>query len=270
VNFRILSWAVVISWNIFNAPQTLATSFYIQPFPETVQEAPVIIRGKAGNSYADWGKDENGTKRIYTYYEIQVSETLKGKVNTQAIVIREVGGEKDGIGLQISGTSHFDKNEDAVIFLREKNSDGVFDVQGMMMGKYNLRTDSEGREYLVGPGLPSEPNSGMTSQKPVQWSLDSLRQLIRQQEGNSSKASSAPLSEKPVSPKVLAPHPSFTLNPSPTSIQAVSKDQSAAPQLQSSATDESSEGNKNWLWMGAGFGIFILSGLLYFTCFRQN
>ena len=76
-------------------------------------------------SYPEWGKDSRGTKRIYTFTELQTSEVFKGNASSPSMVIREMGGEKDGVGLNIPGTSRYDRGEDVVVFLRDKNEDGI-------------------------------------------------------------------------------------------------------------------------------------------------
>src|SRR5689334_6400670 len=76
---------------------SFATTFYAQPFPETVQQAPIIVRGKTGASYADWSKTGEN-KNIYTYTDLQMTEVLKGKQIGPSILIREMGGQKDGVG----------------------------------------------------------------------------------------------------------------------------------------------------------------------------
>ncbi|MBI2711523.1 MAG: hypothetical protein HYX41_01495 [Bdellovibrio sp.] len=178
----------------------LSTTFAPQEFPDSVRGTPVIIRGKVGMSYSDWGHDADGVRRVYTFYEVQGPEGLKGDVAAQSVMIRELGGTKDGVGLVIDGTASFEKGEDVVVFLRDRNSEGTYDVNGMMMGKYDVVSGSDGHEYLSGPGLLGQNNpSGK------KWSLDDLRQLIRNQEQTPDrKGSSLPLPQKSVQPLPVA------------------------------------------------------------------
>lgn len=174
-----LPWALTLSVGH-------ATSFAPQDFPKAVQDAPIIVRGKIGMSYADWGKDDNGIKTVYTYLELHVSEVFKGSPHGLSppsfphLMIREMGGEKDGIGVEVTGTSHYGRGEDVIVFLREKNGEGSFDVQGMMMGKYNLQKEADGTEFLVGAAFmpTSTPTDSHLTKK---WTLDALRHLIQTQ-----------------------------------------------------------------------------------------
>ncbi len=225
-----------------------ASSFYPQPFSEKVQEASVIARGKVGMSYADWGNDQEGIKRIYTYVELQLIETFKGNASGSSIMIRELGGEKDGVGLQISGVAQFQRGEDVVALLKNKNSDGVYDVQGMMMGKYGVLTDSNGVEYLSGPGL-WQPTS------PTQWTLEALRHLIQTQSIEAKrKSESSPL------PLTLLPNHEKNVP-----VQAPPQSQTnavPAPHLQSSDGEESSPSKSLIFYFGLGIGALGILGII--------
>ncbi len=236
--------------------QSQATSFYPQPFPRTVGQAPHVIRGKIGMNYSDWGKDEGGTKRIYTYYELQVTEVLKGPEKPNGtptvspnIMFREMGGVKDGIGMEVGGASQFQRGEDVVVFLRDKGPDGFFEVQGLMMGKMNIQLDSDGQEILSGPALMTEVTDGSHPNPPQKWSLNALRSLINH----------PPTHSDP--PAQAAPQASESLIPTASNLSG------PAPQLQ--PQDDVESPHRNWiLWahrvcwilcaLSAGLGGLIL------------
>ncbi len=192
-------------------PIVHGSSFSIQEdFPDAVQEAPLIVRGTIGMSSADWGTDDEGRQKIYTSLELQVTEIFKGNLDTASIIMREIGGQTDGIGMQIAGASEYSPGEDVLMFLNQKNKVGSFDVVGMMTGKYNIEKDSNGIEYLVGLGLVS-------SEK---WSLDAFRRMIQVQ-----------------SFTVPSPLPEPSEVPSPTEIK-----ESQTPPLPSPPPDTSMKG----------------------------
>lgn len=164
----------------------LATTFIAQDFSAVVDGTPVVVHGTVGSNYADWVRGGDGSRRIYTFYDFQISEVLKGSVSGSSLVFREMGGEKDGVGMSVSGTAHFDRGEDVVVLLSERNPDGSYDLRDMMMGKLNVQhDDSSGADLLRGPALSQQAgmlvhgddDSGAPKQK-KQWTLDSLRQLI--------------------------------------------------------------------------------------------
>ncbi len=272
---------------------TWATSFHEVPFPDSVQDAPIIVRGRIGGKHTDWGKDdrtdapspshleapEEGAPRrkIFTYYELNVTEVFKGQprfASSQTIQMREMGGEKDGIGLQISGTAQFWEGEDVVVFLGEVNREGTHDVWGMMMGKYSIRKNKKGEEVLSGPGLGENPrlfdeNQRQNETRPrKKWTLSDLRQLIRDSSDVEKKAKitqeSASPSKAQLTEKTVELQPQ---NPEQPQLQSANPlaEPLAAPQLHQS-------------WMGDGdaskfirlflTGALIL-GLIYRKWFRK-
>lgn len=235
-----------------------ATSFMEQPFPETVKEAPIIVRGKVGNSSPEWGLGADGSKRIYTYYQLQVEEVLKGRTAAVSLQMREMGGEKDGMGMHVAGAAQFNRGEDVVVFLGEVNSDGSHDVRGLMMGKYTIQRDESGAEVLNGPGLGGKGNDHRVGEGqadpggPTVWTLDALRQVIRSQgEAPSEGANSPNPQASPVS-KAMASIPAAERQ----------KQTSQAPQLQPVAPEGPGEGDASGgrtLWIVAiGFALLLV------------
>ncbi len=136
-------------------PLVLATSFIEVPFEDTVAEAPIVVRGTVAGKRADWGRGSDGRDRIYTYFDLTVRERLKGDSGQALqILMRELGGEVGGVGMQVSGAAQFREGEDVVVFLSPAVEDSKgrtsYDVRGMMMGKYSVVLDESGEEVLDG------------------------------------------------------------------------------------------------------------------------
>jgi hypothetical protein len=238
-----------------------ATTFLQRPFPETVADAPVIVRGRIGSASSDWGTTAEGQKRIYTMYDLALSEVLKGPVNpdSKTLVVRELGGTKNGIGMQISGTAQFDTGEDVVVLLNNRNPDGSYDVRGMMMGKLNVKQDSNGADTLAGPALAEPKGDGLVhddtsnqqqggSGAANAWTLDRLRHLIDEQKAG------APVTDSFRKPKAS---PAATPLASPRqSARAASP--SPAPGLQPSDGEDAGSGSSVWSRFGVPFIVVAL------------
>lgn len=222
----ILSWLLLIT-------TCFATSFINRPFPEIVQDAPVILRGKVLKTYSDWGKGPDGGRRIYTFAEIDVREVFKGSVQPNSVVIREIGGEKDGVGMQVSGASQFSQGEDIVVMLSDKNEEGSFSVRGLMMGKFNVEHPNSGEEFLTGPGLRGR-QIDTDGQKKVL--LQELRDIIRSQP-------SAP-------PDSVNTEKSTSFSPPPQAAPA------SAPRLQNSSPEEPRVSSEHSMTENSGIGFF--------------
>lgn len=240
------------------APAAWGTSFFEAPFPDAVKDAPVIVRGTAGPGEADWGHERDGAKRIFTYYDLKVAEVFKGLAEPSGSILRmrEMGGEKDGIGMQVSGTASFAPGEDVVVFLGDKNGEGSYDVWGMMMGRFSVTKADDGQEVLRGAGISTRASGA----SPVpRWTLDALRRLVASQ-------GSAPASggEAVVSPRPL-PHASEP------PVQAAPQLQSQAPVAPpdaGSVSSGSSSGsfNEGWVFVGA---FAVLAGVGFFLARRR-
>jgi len=249
----------------FTSP-AYATTFIERPFPEAVQDAPIVVRGRTGSPYSDWAKAKDGNRRIYTYTDLQIDEVLKGSPQSRtSVLMRELGGEKNGVGMQVSGTAQFERGEDVVVFLGPVNADGSHSVTGMMMGKLEVVKGDDGKQYLSGPvlGQGSEhspahvdsENEGQRDTLPVKkWTLESLRTLILEQSKVSNPSSSTV--KTPEIQKVITPSPAATSSPM-TSVQP-------APVLQP-LSDEASE--TPWgLYLSGVLGglILVLLGVAVF------
>lgn len=254
---------------LFPMVSALATSFVDRPFPDTVQEASTIVRGKVGASYADFGKATDGSKRIYTYYELQLEEVVKGKASGNSLVMRELGGEKDGVGMHIPGASQFSRGEDVVVMLGDRNADGSYDIRGLMMGKYNIERDSSGKEVLVGPGISGgghaheegasendQGHSGPVSGPGSKWTLESLRQLVRSQGGAPEGQVSQQNPSVAASPQAGGATPQTPASPAAPRLQTSTPEEAKAAQPQ--PVIESRESGASWPKWALGIGLIGL------------
>jgi hypothetical protein len=193
-----------------------ATSFYPTPFSDKVRNAPHVVRGTAGSSQADWSVGGDGSRRIYTYTDLKVEEVIKGAQisNGSSILMRELGGEKDGLGMRVAGTAEFKQGEDTVVFLGNKNPDGSYDVFGMMTGKFNVRRDDQGEEVLTGGGLSPwgqweglvQHDTGPLKKDRGKWTLNRLRDLVKEQIAVEPQAQQPKtIDQSPVSPDPQKP-----------------------------------------------------------------
>ncbi|MGE4231894.1 MAG: matrixin family metalloprotease [Bacteriovoracia bacterium] len=129
-----------------------ATTFANLSLGELVDDSKIVVRGKTKDSYSQW--DPTGKKTIYTYTPLLVEEVVKGVLpendKSGEILIRQPGGTKDGISMQVPGRAEFSKNEDVVVLLGTQNlEDKSYDLQGLATGKYLVQTDDKGQLVLV-------------------------------------------------------------------------------------------------------------------------
>ncbi len=232
--------------------QALATSFIERPLPETVRETEQIARGKIGRKSVREAQSADGRRRLYTYYELQLSEVIKGSLDldqTPQILVREFGGEKDGVGMQVPGAAQFESGEDVVLMLGSRNVDDSYDLRGLMTGKFNIEKDEDGTEYLKNAGVSAlthpvaRPYQHLLGSNPAETtrsrvSLNDLREIVRTQ------ASEPPSPSESVNPEA---------SPSVAALDAAVEDGQTdgaspeAPDLQNLEGKKGSGGIPGWV-----------------------
>jgi hypothetical protein len=125
--------------------------------------------------------------RLWTDTTLEVDEVLKGKLRPGAkMLVRQPGGERDGVGMRVIGVARFSLGEEVVLFARWAG--GRHHSVGMAQGKYQLRRDSAGnlraRRDLSGlsfTALDSQGRIGVqsTASAATERSLDELRAVVR-------------------------------------------------------------------------------------------
>lgn len=177
--------------NSFVFSNSHATSFNIRPFSEFTQSASNIVRGTISNVHTENAVTNDGGKTIYTYANLAVKEVFKGSIHSNNVLIRKLGGTKDGTTLEIPSSPEFVENEDTVLFLSTEKEDKSYEVMGLELGKFGLE-EKNGATILTGgmfnysqPGQVHDHDAHTSSddltenQKP--WSLTDLRALVRKQ-----------------------------------------------------------------------------------------
>ena len=110
----------------------LASVVIHETFEEMARRVPVIVRGHVNRSVAAWD-DEKHT--IWTWTEFTVTDPIKGKPGS-IVLIKQPGGELDGIGQQVGGAATFNEGDDCLLFLeRAPHENTAFMVTGMSAGK---------------------------------------------------------------------------------------------------------------------------------------
>lgn len=177
---RILSITILL---VGLASFSYATTFANRPLGEVVKEAPHIVRGQAtAEPYSDW--DKSGRRSLYTYTPFLVVEVLKGDLKRDSqILLRQPGGSKDGLEMNVPGTARFAQNEEVVVLLSQQNQDGSYDVPGLTTGKYQIVEGENGEPELVnslGGGMVYDPAANHeTLSYNARIPLEVFRQIAR-------------------------------------------------------------------------------------------
>lgn len=99
------------------------------------RRVPLIVRGHVARSVAGWDDEKH---RIWTWTELVVSDPIKGKPGA-VVLVKQPGGEVEGIGQSVAGAAQFREGEECVLFLEPAPDEpGAFGVSGLSAGKVIL------------------------------------------------------------------------------------------------------------------------------------
>lgn len=163
------------SFALLFASSAAGSSFIDSPIEETLAETPVVVRGVIGKSEVRQVKLKESTFP-FTFWDLRVTEVLKGGVKPSAIQIRQLGGEREGAGMVVSGAADFSAGEEVVLMLDAPSAgDAAYPIRGLATGKYAIEKDAEGTEYIIGAGIRSEPHG------PPRLALKEVRRILATQ-----------------------------------------------------------------------------------------
>ncbi|MBI3934349.1 MAG: hypothetical protein HY316_06625, partial [Acidobacteria bacterium] len=77
---------------------------------------------------------------IYTIYTIEPAQYLKGQLGL-VFELRELGGERDGVGMLVAGVPRFEVGQEAVLFIWT-DPQGHHQVAGFEQGAVRIETDA--------------------------------------------------------------------------------------------------------------------------------
>ncbi|MBN21014.1 MAG: hypothetical protein CL678_06965 [Bdellovibrionaceae bacterium] len=239
-----------------------ATTFVSRPFEERVGLTPFVVQGRVLRSYSDWG-DEGHQRKIFTFHQLEVIEVLKGSVNSNEMILRTLGGEKDGVGMKVPGAAQFSQGEEVVVFLGEKQPDDSYPLFALSRGKYDI-VERSGKQVLEGPGIDSEHDHAETEvhsdtdSSKKEWTINRLKKLILEQKKETSE-------QKPRNQSSFSesPHEIKKPNVSAPSLQ-ISKEESVRVASEQPESSSSLLNIKVWILL------LILGGLVFVKFIKRS
>lgn len=114
---------------------------------EVVDASAAIVHGHVVRTWSAWDEDH---RYIWTHYEVQVMDKLKGTANG-TIVISEPGGAVGETELQVVGTPKYEVGEEVVLFA-EETPIGLLRTCGWGQGKFKVTRTRETGKVTVQTG----------------------------------------------------------------------------------------------------------------------
>ena len=153
-----------------------ATTLRSLSMSDLIQQSTSIVHVKvAGSGSAFRGQE------IYTYYQLQILETLKsGGASTTQVAVP--GGVAGGLRQSVAGAPSLSTGGEYVIFLWTSRS-GLTQIMGLSQGLFSVIQDQAGNSLLVRPaasGLVLNQSGGVAGNQAVTISLNDLKTQIQQ------------------------------------------------------------------------------------------
>lgn len=114
-------------------PPALATLVPQLTVEEMAAEAQFVVHGKVARKWSAW---DVGGQMIWTHYQLQLDEALKGAPGS-SLVVSEPGGVVGEQGISIAGTPEYDVG-DEVVLLVWRTPIGYLRTSGWGQGKFHV------------------------------------------------------------------------------------------------------------------------------------
>lgn len=108
---------------------------------DLVGSAERIFVGTALSATTRWSEDG---RFIVTDTTVRVDQALDGSAGGGTVIVRELGGSVDGIGMRVAGSTELPPGRQLLLFTRRASA-GRLRVVGMRQGAYLLAQDARGR-----------------------------------------------------------------------------------------------------------------------------
>lgn len=173
--------AIVATLAVATVAPAHATTVAPLSVEQMVDASDLVVRGSVESVWVE----EDAKGRIWTRASIRVLETMKGSADVDDFVTVEAAGGVIGAEVMlVPGSARYSVGEEAVLFLTDKPSRGVFGTVAMGLGKYTVRPDPrDGNPILVQFMLSQEKpyDARFLPTPPVEErvSLDAMESRIR-------------------------------------------------------------------------------------------
>lgn len=136
--------------------------------------SPLVVMGNVTAIDARWDVPAGA---IYTYVTVNVTERLKGELAESTIVIKQLGGQVENIGLQIADQASYKVGEHVLVFLAVRPRDGTLYPAGFELGKWQVTT-SNGQTRAMPPAGSASALAGVATADAEGIDLATIRSIV--------------------------------------------------------------------------------------------
>jgi matrixin/S-layer family protein len=129
---------LVLSVLLFSSMGSATTVVMLRD-QQLIKSSRVILLGDVQSVKAQWDRDH---ENIYTYVKVRVSRLLKGKLQNEEIVFKQLGGAVGDDATVIFGAPEYKAGDRLLLFLSTA-ADGTLRIAHLFMGKYDVVTNQK-------------------------------------------------------------------------------------------------------------------------------
>lgn len=129
---------------VLAASSAVATQVVRLDTPALVRGSSDIVVGEVTGTVSRWNASHT---RILTDVTVRVEESLKGS-GASTLTLTQLGGDLDGLHLEIEGSPAFRSGERSVFFVW-RDRQGRAQVNGLAQGKFDIVRDAASGRALV-------------------------------------------------------------------------------------------------------------------------
>src|ERR1044072_2489673 len=123
---------------LFMAKTTTATTAVLLSDDQLIATSRVILLGEVQSVKAQWDLNH---ENINTYVKVKISQTLKGRLQNDAIVFKQLGGTVGEDSTVIFGAPEYEAGQRVLLFL-DTTHEGTLRVAQLFQGKYDVTSDA--------------------------------------------------------------------------------------------------------------------------------
>lgn len=138
--------AIVATLAVATVAPASATTVAPLSLEQMVDASDLVVRGSVESVWVE--QDAKG--RLWTRATVRVLETLKGHADVDDYVtVEAAGGTLGDLQMVVAGSARYSEGEEAVLFLTDKPTRGVYGTVSMGLGKFTVRPDPRNGAPIV-------------------------------------------------------------------------------------------------------------------------
>jgi hypothetical protein len=111
--------------------------------------ADIVVVARVDELSSGWDAQSHS---LYTYVSVSVERVLKGEVPGGRLVVKQLGGRLQNIGLHVADQPDFELGESVLLFLEVRPRDATLYTTALWQGKWTLERDGRGERVATRRG----------------------------------------------------------------------------------------------------------------------